>query len=190
MSMMHRLRLYHATLAALVIVAYISGEWGAIHLWLGYGIAVVIVFRLLLVLTGAPQLGLARFYPQFADLKLDSIFTNPLISRSLLLGIAVCLIGATLTGFGLDKGRGLGMAQGQIASPAYADDDGEHGNRGGDRKGNKGLEEAHELFSNLLMLLVACHVTYLLAFKLPIARFMLFAEAKKASPPPTRKTEG
>jgi 3-ketosteroid 9alpha-monooxygenase subunit B len=181
MSMMHRLRIYHALLAALVIAAYISGEWGTIHLWLGYGIAVVIILRLLFAFAGAPQLGLARFYPQFTDLKLDSIFTSPIISRSLLLGIAVCLIGVTLTGFGLDGGRGLGIAQSQIASSAYADDDDEHGKRRGDREENKVLEEAHELFSNLLMLLVAGHVTYLLAFKRPIARFMLFVEPKNAS---------
>ncbi|EGF93264.1 cytochrome B561 [Asticcacaulis biprosthecium C19] len=34
---------------------------------------------------------------------------------------------------------------------------------------------------NLLMLIVALHVTYLFAFKRPLARFMLFFEAKKPS---------
>jgi cytochrome b len=183
MSMMLRLRVYHAILAVLVIVAYVSGEWGAIHLWFGYGIAAVIVLRLLLALSGAPQLGLARFYPHFADLKLDGAFTNPIISRTLLLGIAICLIGVTVTGIALDKGRALGVAGGQIASPAQAGERGEHARRSDNGKESELLEGAHELLANILMLLVASHVTYLLIFKRPIARFMLFSEAKKALPP-------
>jgi cytochrome b len=180
MSIMYRLRIYHAVLATLVIAAYVSGEWGAIHLWLGYVIALVIALRLLTALTDVPQLGLSRFYPQFADLKLDGVFTNPVISRTLLFGIAICLIGATLTGFALDKGHGLGVAQGQIVSAAHADD---HGSRDrGDRKENKAVEEVHEWLSNFLMMLVAGHVSYLFAFKRPIARFMLFSEAKKPLP--------
>jgi cytochrome b len=178
MSIMHRLRLYHAFLAVLVIVAYISGEWGLIHAWLGYGVAIVIVLRLLIALSDAPQLGLARFYPQFADLKLDGIFTNPVISRSLLFGIAICLIGVSFTGFALDKGKSLGLAQQQIVQPAAADDHGTRDRHGGD-KGNKMVEEVHEWLANFLLLLVAAHVTYLFTFKRPIARFMLFAEAKK-----------
>jgi cytochrome b len=179
MSIMHRLRLYHAVLAVLVIVAYVSGEWGIIHAWLGYGVAVVIVLRLLFALSDSPQLGLARFYPQFADLKLDGIFTNPVISRSLLFGIAICLIGVTLTGIALDKGHALGIAQQQIVQPAFADDHGARDRHGGARKDNKMVEEVHEWLANFLLLLVAAHVTYLFTFKRPIARFMLFAEPKK-----------
>lgn len=45
--MMNRIRIYHATLATLAVLAYLTGELGIIHAWLGYGVAVVIAFRLL-----------------------------------------------------------------------------------------------------------------------------------------------
>ncbi len=54
------------------------------------------------------------------------------------------------------------------------DDEGE----GGEREGGP-LGEAHELLGNALMLLVATHVAYLVVFKRPLARFMVFAPAKK-----------
>jgi len=76
MSMMHRLRVYHAFLAVLVLAAYVSVEWGLVHAWLGYGVAMVILFRLGLALTGAPQLGLMRFYPRFKGLQLGNHFLS------------------------------------------------------------------------------------------------------------------
>lgn len=110
MPVMTRLRAYHAVLAILVLAAYFSTEWGAVHAWLGYGVAVVILVRVIMALTGAPQLGLMRFYPQIHGLKLDNAFTHPVISRVLLLGIAVCLIGVTGTGIAMDRGRALKSA--------------------------------------------------------------------------------
>ncbi len=107
---MSRLRAYHALLAVLVVAAYFSTEWGSAHVWLGYGVAAVIVLRLILALTGAPHLGLTRFYPHFQGLKLDNAFTHPAISRVLLVGIAACLIGVTGTGIAMDKGRAFTAA--------------------------------------------------------------------------------
>ena len=50
----------------------------------------------------------------------------------------------------------------------------------GDREDNEGpLSEAHELLANLLIAFVGLHVAYLLLFKLPLARFMLFLDAPK-----------
>ena len=43
------------------------------------------------------------------------------------------------------------------------------------------LGELHELFGNGLMPLAASHISYLVLFKRPLARFMLFAEAMKAA---------
>lgn len=56
----------------------------------------------------------------------------------------------------------------------------EDGN-GGHGRDSGWLGEVHEVSGNLLMLIVALHVTYLFAFKRPLARFMLFFEAKKPS---------
>jgi cytochrome b len=181
MPVMTRLRAYHAVLAVLVLAAYFSTEWGKIHAWFGYGVAAVILVRVVMALTGAPQLGLMRFYPQIHGLKLDNAFTHPAISRVLLLGIAVCLIGVTGTGIAMDRGRSLGSAPNQASSPAAgeAEEGGEDegGNEGGDGEESP-LGEIHELFGNGLMLLVAGHVTYLLLFKRPLARFMVLGAPK------------
>lgn len=187
MAAMQRLRVYHALLALLVVFAFLSPEWGHVHSWLGYGVAVMILARLVMALTGAPQLGLMRFYPHFHGLKLGTVFTHPAISGALLLAIALCLIGVTGTGIALDQGRTLGLGRTEMrqqARPATPelpiirgddDEDGEH--RGGgaeDEEGGEAIEEVHEVLGNLLMFLVGGHVAYLLLFKRPLARFMLF----------------
>jgi hypothetical protein len=62
LTMMNRIRIYHATLATLAVLAYLTGELGIIHARLGYGVAVVIAFRLLWALSGERQVRLMRFY--------------------------------------------------------------------------------------------------------------------------------
>lgn len=171
MNIMHRIRIYHATLASLALLSYLTGEFGLIHAWLGYGVAIVINLRLLWALSGERQVGLMRFYPSFEGLKFDNAFTHPSISKSLMLGIAVSLILTTGTGIALDKGKSIGLANTEIIASAYADDD--------EKKESKGflsevLEESHELFANLLLLFVGMHVTYIVLFKFPLAKFMLF----------------
>lgn len=175
---MHRLRLYHALLVVLVLASYLSGEWGIVHAWLGYGVAAIILMRLVMALSGLPQLGLMRFYPHFTGMKLGNAVTHPAISRALLLAIAVCLLAVVATGVALDRGRALGVARTEIVSTAHADEKPERAERP-ERKRDDGLiEDAHEFFANFLMLIVAVHVVYLLAFKRPIALFMIFAEPR------------
>ena len=36
MNIIYRIRLYHATLASLSLLAYVTGELGIVHAWLGY----------------------------------------------------------------------------------------------------------------------------------------------------------
>lgn len=211
MPVMSRLRVYHALLAVLVIAAYFSSEWGAAHAWLGYGVVVMIGLRLILALTGAPQLGLMRFYPQFQGLKLDNAATHPVVSRVLLVGIALCLIGVSSTGIFMDQGRSLSpqaltapfsepseagrVAPGQTGTGQAGkeeDEDegsegseGREGSEGGEGEADEAIKELHETFGNGLMLLVGLHVAYLLLFKRPLARFMLFlASVKPARPRP------
>jgi cytochrome b len=209
MSVMHKLRLYHATLVLLVLAAYFTGEAGIVHAWLGYGVALVILLRLLLALGGAPQLGLMRFYPHFDGLKLDHAMTHPAISRTLLLGIALSLMAVVASGMALDRGKAIGLASAQLVSSAHADEDeeeeagampseakpsaalpsremamgegsGSEEGEGEEDEGEEGeggwLGGLHEISANLLMLLVALHVTYVVIFKRPLARFMVFAE--------------
>jgi cytochrome b len=198
MSMLSRLRAYHALLAVLVLVAYFGADWERLHVWVGYGVAAVILLRLGMALSGSPQLGLSRFYPQFSGLTLNTLATHPLISHSLLLGIAICLLGVTGTGIVMDGGRAFGLArpaavsampdrQNDLARNNDAEEresgreSGEESGEGEDGEGGP-LEEAHQLFATVLMALVATHVTYLLLFKRPLARFMIFFPARKAKP--------
>jgi cytochrome b len=171
MAVMHRIRIFHAFLAITVLAAYFSAETGLIHAWLGYGVAALIAFRLIWALSGAPQLGLERFYPSFKDLHLKGIATHPAISRLLLACIALSVIGATGTGIMMDKGRSLQPAS--LSSLSFSAES-EESEESEDESG-EAYEETHELLANLAMAFVVMHVLYLLAFKRPLARFMLFA---------------
>jgi cytochrome b len=188
MNVMQGLRAYHAVLGSLVVLAFLTGEAGLIHAVLGYAIAVIILGRLAAALSGVRQLGLSRFFPQFAASHRGSPFTHPAISKVLLAGIAGCLIAATVTGIELDRGRTLGLAGQAVVASAQAESErGEHRDRAGARRGGEaghGGEgrgeggDGHEFLSNLLMILVGAHVAYLLAFKWPVARFMLFRSGR------------
>ncbi len=182
MQVMQRLRSYHAVLALLVVLAYATGDDNLFHVWLGYAVAAIILMRLAWALTGVPQLGLMRFYPHFEGLRLSTALTHPAISRTLLLGIATCLIAVTLTGIAMDRGHSIGMAGQTIDSPALADGGSDAERDDHDEDGDESfVGEVHEVLANLLMLLIVTHVSYLVLFKRPLALFMLFFQtpAKK-----------
>lgn len=198
LNIMNRVRLYHALLAVLAIAAYLTGEIDPVHAWLGYGVAFVIVLRLLWALGGERQVGLMRFYPNFEGLKLKGAATHPAISRVLMLGIALSLLTVTGTGIAMDQGRSIGL--GSVAertsaqSPTelrYADEGEEDEHEGEEHEGEEHAEEGplsevHELAGNLLLAFVGMHVAYLLLFKRPLAKFMLFlprGTTKNPKPP-------
>lgn len=95
MSLMHKIRWYHAVLGILTALAYLSGDLGFIHDWLGYGVGVIVVLRLGWALFNPKQLGLNRFYPVFDGLEWRNAITHPAISKSLILAVAVTVILAT-----------------------------------------------------------------------------------------------
>ncbi len=178
MTLMQKVRTYHATLAVLTVLAYLTGDFGLVHDWLGYGVAAIIGFRLLWALFNPRQLGLNRFYPEFDGLRFDNAYRHPAVSKALILGIAVTLIGATVSGIAMDGGRALGLAGITVVAPALADDDGwQRGSENDD--GNEFLEEIHESLSNLLIFFVILHAGYLLLFKRPLALFMLYRDRWK-----------
>ncbi len=72
----------------------------------------------------------------------------------------------------MDKGKSLGIAKVELVAPAFADDD-DHEKKT-ESFLNEALEETHEFFGNLLLIFVGLHVSYLLLFKRPLAKFMLF----------------
>ncbi len=177
MHVMRRLRIYHAALAVLVALAYFTGDDNSFHSWLGYGVAAVIMIRLIWALTGVPQLGLMRFYPHFEGLRLATAMTHPAISRTLLLGIATCLIGVTLTGVAMDRGRSLGFGDQTLTRSVPLDGGESVGRDTHQRDEDESLVgEAHEALANLLMFFVLTHIAYLVLFKRPLALFMLFSQ--------------
>lgn len=178
MALMQKVRAYHAALAVLTVLAYLTGDFGLVHDWLGYAVAAIIGFRLLWALFSPRQLGLNRFYPEFDGLRFDNAYRHPAVSKALILCIAVTLVGATLSGVAMDGGRAIGLAGIAVVAPAQANgDDGERGRENGN--GDEFLEEIHESLSNLLILFVILHAGYLLMFKRPLARFMLFRDRRK-----------
>jgi len=176
MSQLYRLRAIHALLGVSVIAAYLTEDAEDVHIVLGYAAVAIVLLRLALAATGARQLGLFRFYPQFSGLKLGNLTTHPAISRTLLAGIALSLIAMLATGVMME--RRIGFAGLSPIASAYADDEfeesEEEGNGRGEDEDESPLSELHELTANLLIALVAVHVAYLLAFKRPLAKFMLF----------------
>lgn len=169
-NIVYRIRTYHAALASISTLAYITGEVGIIHNYLGYGVSLIVIFRILWALSGHRQLGLMRFYPDFEGLKLTNMFTHPSITRSLLLGIAVSIMLTASTGMLMDQGESLGLSAVSIIDNAYAN---------GDDHGDENLEEVHEFFANLVIFFVVGHIGYLTLFKFPLAKFMLFMPWKK-----------
>lgn len=178
MNTISRIRLYHAALAVLAILAYLTGEAGIIHAWLGYGIAIIVVIRLLWALSDDRQVGLMRFYPSFDGLKMHNLFTHPAISKTLIAGIALSIILVTATGIIIDKGKAVGFTN--VAATAAARTENDSDERETEDEGL--LAETHELFANLMLLFVGLHVTYLLIFKLPLVKFMLFVPKPTSNP--------
>jgi len=183
-TMIHRIRLFHAALAALVLLAYATGDDDSVHCWLGYAVVFLVVVRIAWGLTGVPQLGLMKYYPHFEGLRLDNAMTHPAISRSLLLAIALSIITTAATGIAMDRGRTLGFAPAavSVATSTSQADEALRGRLARERKRHhpKWLEEVHEVVANLVLVIVGCHVTYLLIWKRPLALFMLFVVKPRA----------
>jgi cytochrome b len=203
---MNRVRIIHTFLALFATAAYLASDVKGLHQWLGYGVLAVIIARLIMVFTSGPQMGLFRFYPRFAGLKPGAALTHPAISRVLLAAIAISLIGTVATGISMDQGKALGrvLAPAAQAAERDADDDdegaaagrstgagraaqeavrqgNEEGEGAGGKKENEWLEELHETFGNALLISVLLHVSYLLAFKRPLALYMLYARRPKTA---------
>jgi 3-ketosteroid 9alpha-monooxygenase subunit B len=146
MSLMHKIRCYHAALAILTLLAYISGDFGTIHDWLGYAVGIIIVLRLGWAVVNPRQLGLNRFYAHFEGLDWSNALSHPAISKSLILAVAVTVILATVTGL---------MTLGE---------------------GGHVFEDIHEALSGLVIWAVVLHGAYLYLMKRPLARFMLYRD--------------
>ena len=91
MSLMHKVRFYHAVLSVMTVLTYLSGDFGLIYDWLGYGVAVVLSLRLLWAVFNPRQRGLNRFYPDFDGLRFDNAYNHPSVSKALILAIVAAV---------------------------------------------------------------------------------------------------
>lgn len=187
MDTTHYLRGYHLALAVSAIAAYTTGEIGPFHSYIGYAVAAAIVLRLLLSLSKDKQLGFARFKPSFKNLKKANLSTHPAVSRVIILVLAISLIGATATGIAMDKGRSLGIGITSVSpDPNSNQTENSHNERMRKRIRNHSLKEAHEFFANIFILFALLHIAYLLKFRLPLAKYMLFLPQKNDRGPVNR----
>ncbi len=157
------IRVFHWTLVIGFTVAYLTGdELTTIHIWSGYLIAGLLLVRLLWGFIGTKHARFRDFtYPPrevAAYLKsLVSGKSRRYLGHNPAGGVMVLLLLASLV---LTTGSGLMMlqsTQGSLIPPPvsqsgwFADDDDEF-------EGSEVLEEVHEFFANLTLLLVFLHI--------------------------------
>lgn len=173
---MSSFRLYHLCLAVLAVLAYLTGEAGIVHDWLGYAVAAAIVLRLLLSLGSNHQFSFARFMPAAAPA--GQFLKSPIVGKLLLAAVLLSLLVATGTGIAMDKGRALGFENASIIAAAQADDD-ESEDRSESEEDEEGVfYEAHEASASLMLLFVFLHAAWLITFRRPLALYMLFVQKK------------
>jgi len=159
------IRIFHWTLVIGFTIAYITGEAESeIHAWAGYVILGLLVYRLVWGFIGTRYARFSSFLfsPGETLSYLGGLLRgkpghylghNPagaLMVFALLFSLAL----TTVTGLVLYGEEGKGpLAQTSVIATAQADDDRDH-NQGE----NEVLEELHEFFSHLTLLLVALHI--------------------------------
>lgn len=161
MTAFQRFRSWHWLLAGSLLAVYLTGDDAErAHIWLGYGLILLLMLRLLLTplrLRGVPTL-----LPPRTEWRKPS---RPSLGRWLTFGALASFAIASLTGLGMvDDGKVLAGLPGVPASPfggvdllAWLDD----------------AEDAHEFFANLGLTLIALHIGYVLLFRRKFAMAML-----------------
>lgn len=156
MSAFQRFRGWHWLLAGCLLAVYLTGDDAErAHIWLGYGLILLLVLRLLLAplrLRGVP-----RLLPPRTEWRKPAIAA---LGRWLTFGALASFAVASLTGLGMvDDTRVLGLSAGLFGGrdplAAFGDDD------------------SHEFFANLGLVLVGLHIGFVLVFRNAFALAML-----------------
>lgn len=195
-------RLYHLLFGTAALAAYLTAEeLGLVHAWLGYGIAALLLVRLVLGLARRRGFEFRRLIPRPGKAPLNQGgVRHPAIGRALTLALLVCVGGAASTGIAMDRGGTLvgqsirnhddegsdrhedeehEFSLGLIATARA--DDGEGAGEGGDGDEGGPLGELHETFGNLMLPLILAHLGWLLVFRLDLARYVLFLKPRRVT---------
>ena len=172
-------RLFHWSLVAAFTVAYFTGEEGSlVHIWSGYAVIGLVVFRIAWGFIGSrhARFGDFLYSPARTMQYLKSLVTRhpesylghtPAGGWMILLLLGAVLV-TSLTGIKVYGLEGYGpLAAGgpdvSLVAAARADDEvhereHEHGENGEEDAAEEFWEELHEFFANLTVLLIFVHV--------------------------------
>lgn len=170
-------RVFHWSLVALFFVAYFSGdEENMLHVYAGYGVLALTVFRIAWGFVGTKHARFTDFiYGPTATIRyVKSILSrqplhylghNPL-GGWMVVALLLSLIGACWSGLEAygEQGHGpLAQVEGRFISAAMANDEqkglrSESKGKKGETEGEEFWEEIHEALSNLTLFLVILHV--------------------------------
>jgi cytochrome b len=157
-------RIFHWSLVLFYTIAYLSEDIELIHVYTGYVVLGLILFRVLWGLIGTKYARFSNFIygKNAAFVYLKSLFTmkpkhyighNP-IAGWMILALLVTIFSVAWTGLQLyaDSGKGpLAEVNVELISETYSDDD---------REQSESIwEEIHEGLASLTLLLVCIHVT-------------------------------
>jgi cytochrome b len=166
-------RIFHWTLVAAFTIAYVTeDEWQDIHVWAGYIVAGLLVFRLLWGFIGPKHARFSDFV--FSSATIMAYLKDMLALRArrylghnpaggaMVIALLLSLTATTLSGmqvYAVKENAGpFASVELNSLSPiasAYADDD-EH--EGEDHKEGGVWEDIHEFFANFTLLLVVLHI--------------------------------
>ncbi|WP_212525472.1 cytochrome b/b6 domain-containing protein [Actibacterium sp. MT2.3-13A] len=168
-------RVFHWSLVAAFAVAWLSAEEvQPLHEWAGYVVAALIAVRVVWGVVGSRYARFSQFVcgpgkvvdylrAMLGGHEPRYIGHNP-AGAAMILAILITLSGTAFTGWLMEEDaerQAVISALPQIVAPAYADEErsGERGERGENGEGPDGpLKEVHEVFANLMLLLVGLHV--------------------------------
>lgn len=176
-------RIFHWSLVLAFTVAYFTGEEESdIHIYSGYIILGLLVFRLLWGFVGprfarfrdfvySPQAIIKYLKDMLAGSPKNYLGHNP-AGGAMIIALLLSLVVVTYSGlkvYAIEEGAGpLAMQVPEISliKSAYADDDeheeygerGEYGEHEGDEDGEEFWEEIHEASANFVLFLVFLHI--------------------------------
>ena len=172
-------RLFHWSLVALFVIAYLSGDddegaTATLHAWAGYVIIGLLAFRILWGVVGSRYARFSDFVYSPASIiaYLKGLLAghpkrylghNP-AGGLMVIAMILTLSAVSWTGLKAYQAEGKGPLVAadnpviSLAIPTAIADDDDEGGAGGERKGDEFWEEAHEASVNVMLLLIVLHL--------------------------------